>query len=118
MSFVLRLCFWFGLVLLLIPAGTFGTSDGGNAVGPVQAANAAREAFSDTMGICQRKPHVCETAKEAFHTIAVRAKETARVALEYVNEQTDNTATGSIDSGDEKVSRPAIPLPQKDPNRQ
>jgi hypothetical protein len=106
MSFILRLCFWFGLVLLLIPAGILGTGDDQNAVGPVQAANAAREAVSDTMAICQRKPDVCETAKAALQTIAVRAKDSARIALEYLNEGTDKTATGSIGHKSNDVPRP------------
>lgn len=117
MSFILRLCFWFGLVLLLIPAGTLGTHDEQNAIGPIQAANAAREAFSDTMAICQRKPDVCVTAKAALHTITGRAKDAARIALEYLNEGTDKTATGSIGKED-NVPRPPEAIGAEDGKKQ
>lgn len=105
MSFVLRLCFWFGLVLLLIPFGSNGTNDGGNTVSPLQAAHAAGEAVGDALGLCNRKPDVCKTAKEAAHTIAVRARAAARMAVDYMNGQTDRTATGSIGQAGDKAAR-------------
>lgn len=87
-------------------------------VGPVQAARAAREAVSDTMAICERKPDVCKTAKAALHTIVTRAKETARFALEYVNTETDKTATGSITNEDGKdILQPPEPVAGKNVSR-
>jgi hypothetical protein len=111
MSFLLRLCFWFGLVLLLIPFGSTAMQDKSNTVGAFQAANAAREAVQDTIGICDRKPDVCATAKGAFNTIMVRAKETAKIALDYINSETDKTATGSISNGGrDNTPRPPEPV--------
>lgn len=78
-------------------------------VGPLQAAHAAGEAITDTLGLCKRKPDVCETAKAAAHTIAVRAKATVHIAVEYLNGQTDQTATGSIGAAGDSA-----PLPPRD----
>lgn len=83
MRFLIRAAFWFSLVLLLLP---FGGEDGAE-VGPLRAFLAARAAVDDISGICERKPDVCETGKAALHTIGVRAKASAQLAYEMLDEQ-------------------------------
>ncbi|RVD28877.1 hypothetical protein EN742_35310, partial [Mesorhizobium sp. M4A.F.Ca.ET.020.02.1.1] len=61
MGFLIRMAFWFSLVLLALPLNV-GTDEAGHeTVGPIQALFAAREAVGDIAGICERKPDVCET---------------------------------------------------------
>lgn len=100
MGFLIRAAFWFSLVLLALPFGV-GTGDGEEAVGPLQALSAAREAVGDIAGMCERRPDVCETGKSALHTIGVRARETAKLAAAMLEEndagQPDTqTTTGSV----------------------
>jgi hypothetical protein len=104
MWFLIRAAFWFSLVLLALPFGVgSGTSDDTN-VGPVQAFVAAREAVGDIAGICERKPDVCATGKEAMHTIAVRAKATVKMAAEMMDDTEEKpdeaTVTGSVPKAD------------------
>jgi hypothetical protein len=91
------MCFWFSLVLLVLPLGPQGEA---GSVGAVQAFLAAREAFSDVTGMCERKPEVCRTGKEAMLMIGARAREGARIAIGMLAEDgagPDRTATtGSI----------------------
>ena len=87
MGFLIRMAFWFSLVLLALPLSVGPDEDGRESVGPIQALFAAREAVGDIAGICERKPDVCETGKSAMHTITVRAKETARIAAEMLDDQ-------------------------------
>lgn len=101
-GFLIRMTFWFSLVLLLLPLST-GAQNGESPVGPLQALLAAREAVTDIAGICERKPEVCETGASALHTIAGRAREGTRLVLRYVDEdetpaaETDMQAvTGSV----------------------
>jgi len=52
-----------------------------------------------------RKPEVCETGRTAMHTIAVRARETARIAAEMLDSGDgaalpDATTTGSVSTQD------------------
>jgi hypothetical protein len=85
MGFLIRTAFWFSLVLLVLPLGT--GPNGENSVSPLQAIFAAREAVGDLAGICERKPDVCETGKAAMQTIGVRARESARIAYQALDEQ-------------------------------
>jgi hypothetical protein len=96
MGFLIRLGFWFSLVLLILPLGT-GKDDGdAPSVGPLQAFFAARDAVGDVAGICEREPGVCEVGKAALQTIGARA----RVAYQFIDEQfaepDQSLATGSI----------------------
>jgi hypothetical protein len=84
MFFLIRMAFWFSLVLLALPLGPSGTN--GASVSPIQAFFAAQQAVDDMSGICERKPDVCEVGKAAMQTIGVRARETARIAYEMLEE--------------------------------
>lgn len=102
MGFLIRTAFWFSLVLLLLPLGT--GPNGENSVSPLQAIFAAREAVGDLAGICERKPDVCETGKAAMQTIGVRARESARIAYQALDQQFGEpdtaTQTGSVPEAD------------------
>ena len=56
---------------------------------------AAREAFGDISGICERRPDVCETGRLAVNTVGVRAKEAARVAYQVLDERFGGTDQSS-----------------------
>lgn len=107
MGFLIRMAFWFSLVLLVLPLDPQSDSGTGDNVSPVQAFFAAREAVGDMAAICERKPDVCETGKAAMHTISVRAKESARIALDMIDEGKakpgEFAATGTEVTGSIKV---------------
>ena len=104
MGFLIRTAFWFSLVLLMLPFGGQGDADG-EQVGPLRALMAAREAVGDIAGICERKPDVCETGKSALHTIGVRAKASAKIAYEMLDDPARRARTPR--------SPPARSLPPK-----
>ena len=84
MAFLLRIGFWFSLVLLLLPFDFGGKDADAPSVSPLQTFFAAKEAVTDVAVLCERKPDVCETGRAAFDTISVRALESARMAIEMV----------------------------------
>ncbi|MBZ9661442.1 DUF5330 domain-containing protein [Mesorhizobium sp. ESP-6-4] len=92
MGFLIRMAFWFSLVLLALPLGVGPGENGQQSVGPIQALFAAREAVGDIAGLCERKPDVCETGKSAMYTITVRAKETAKIAAAMIDDQQSGPA--------------------------
>ena len=99
MFFLIRMAFWFSLVLLVLPLDVGTDPETGDSVSPVQAFFAAREAVFDVADICERKPGVCETGVAAFHTIGARAREGARLAFEFIDDDTRPdavTTTGGI----------------------
>ncbi|MBZ9990438.1 DUF5330 domain-containing protein [Mesorhizobium sp. BH1-1-5] len=104
MGFLIRMAFWFSLVLLALPLGVGPGEDGQQSVGPIQALFAAREAVGDIAGLCERKPDVCETGKSAMYTITVRAKETAKIAAAMIDDQ----QSGQTDAPETKVADGAV----------
>jgi hypothetical protein len=93
MFFLMRMTFWFSLVLLMLP---FGGGDDGGQVSPLKALMTVREAVGDIAGICERKPDVCETGKSALHTIGVRAKASARIGYDMLGEPDETIKTGTV----------------------
>lgn len=116
MGFLIRMAFWFSLVLLALPLTVGPDEAGRESVGPLQALFAAREAVGDIAGICERKPDVCETGKSAMHTITARAKETAKIAAAMLDEKTAAEPDTSVSTGSvtEQIVLPAtVNIPAK-----
>lgn len=114
MGLLIRITFWFSLVLLALPLGGVGQEEGTRQVGAIEALIAASEAATDIAGICERKPGVCETGKAAFSTIGVRAREASKIAYETLDErfgETDAATTGSVPAVGDAVPAAADALP-------
>jgi hypothetical protein len=86
MGFLIRSAFWLSLVLLVIPFPGFG-GDEQEAVSPIETFFAARAIIGDMSELCEREPAACEVGVNAFHTISVRAKESARIAYDILEEE-------------------------------
>lgn len=109
MGFLIRMAFWFSLVLLALPLDP-ANGDGEPGVNPFQAFFAAREAVTDIAGICERKPDVCATGKAAMHTITVRAREGARIAMDMIEEEpATETAAAPVEAPDAEVTTGSVP---------
>jgi len=110
MGFLIRMAFWFSLVLLILPLDPAGDNSPG--VNPIQAFFAAKEAVDDMAAICERKPDVCDVGKAAMQTIGTRAKESARIAYEMLeanggaDHESDDAVSALIDA--------EAPTPQAD----
>ncbi|MEC9246832.1 DUF5330 domain-containing protein [Nitratireductor rhodophyticola] len=111
MGFLIRSIFWLSLVLLLLPIGGTGSEDGTETpqVGALQALGAAREAISDMVGICERKPEVCETGRAALQTIGARARESARFAYEMLEEPADGSSEATAGITDAPLTTGSVP---------
>jgi hypothetical protein len=109
MGFLLRIAFWFSLVLLVLPLGTPDGSDTPS-VGPVETFLAARQAIGDVTSICERQPAACEVGRSALQTVGVRAKEAARIAYHMLDEsmQTPDVVTTGTVQPDTAVALPEV----------
>ncbi len=102
MGFLIKVTFWLGLVLIMIPWGNSSTAEG-ELVGPLQVLHAAGEVTRDLSGLCERKPETCDTGKAILRTVGIRAREGARMAYQALdqkltaNEPAPESTTNSTD---------------------
>src|SRR5215468_5025095 len=78
MFFLLRMCFWLGLVLVLLPREKTPESEKLPQVSVSDAVQAATAAVSDMSQFCKRQPRACEVGGQAATVIGVRAQDGAR----------------------------------------
>jgi hypothetical protein len=109
MFFLMRLAFWIGLVLVLLP--TDKSADDANVpeIKAGDAMSAAASAVSDMSQFCTRQPSACAVGSEAASVIGHRAQAGARKVYQMITEKRPDT-TGSIDeSHDEIDEAPGLP---------
>ena len=95
MFFLLRMAFWLGLVLVLLPRDKTPESDRLPQLGTSDAMSAAGAAVSDMSQFCTRQPAACEVGGHAATVIGERAKEGAKKIYQIITEKKPDT-TGSI----------------------
>lgn len=111
MGLLLRMTFWFSMVLLALPFGM--GADDRPKVGPIDALIAAKAAVGDVAGLCARQPEACETGREAFAVIGTRARESARIAYQLIEESQalDTEGTGSTRAAPPADNSPVVADP-------
>jgi hypothetical protein len=101
MFFLLRLAFWLGLVLVLLPRDQ--TEDAAKAqpqIGAADAVSAAGAAVNDMAQFCTRQPAVCEVGGQAATVIGQRAQGGARKIYQIITDKKPPDHTGSIGSNE------------------
>ncbi|MCO5063137.1 MAG: DUF5330 domain-containing protein [Rhizobiaceae bacterium] len=114
MSFLLRLMFWFAIVLYFLPLGAGPTGDGGKQVDALEAVSAAQQAVEDIAGMCDRSPDVCVTGKAALQMVGERARDRARAAIDTLDEQLGQQA---VNGDAPRPDTPVIPVPTARPQK-
>jgi hypothetical protein len=120
MFFLLRMAFWLGLVLVLLPRDKTPESEKLPQIGASEAVSAATAAVSDMSQFCKRQPAACEVGGQAAVVIGQRAQAGAQKLYHIITdkrapETTDKRApdhTGSI--GGEDVDASPQPLAPRD----
>jgi Family of unknown function (DUF5330) len=100
MWFLLRLTFWLGVILVLLPSG------GTQPVPPSQvsagdALSAAKTAVSDMQHFCERQRDACTVGSQVATTLGQRAQAGAKILYDFLSEQfaedrSQMRATGSV----------------------
>jgi hypothetical protein len=91
MLFLLRMAFWLGIVLVLLPTGKTSDADKGPQIGTSEAVTAASAAVSDMAQFCKRQPTACDVGGQAATVITQRAQAGARKVYEFITEKTEKT---------------------------
>ena len=69
MFFLLRMAFWLGLVLVLLPIGAAQRSPSGGEVSATEAISAASATVGDLRGFCERQPEACTVGSQVATAI-------------------------------------------------
>src|SRR6266513_931251 len=91
MFFLLRLTFWLGLVLVLLPRDKTHESEKLPQIGASEAVQAATAAMSDMSLFCKRQPTACEVGGQAATVIGQRAADGARKVYGIITDKTEKT---------------------------
>ena len=87
MWFLLRMAFWLGLVLVLLPRDKTVESQKLPRVSASDTVHAATAAVSDMSQFCKRQPAACEVGGQAATVIGARAQEGARQIYQSITEK-------------------------------
>ena len=96
MFFLLRMAFWLGLVLVLLPREKTPESEKLPQLGASEAVSAATAAVSDMSQFCKRQPAACEVGGQAATVIGQRAQQGARKLYQIITDKRPPDHTGSI----------------------
>ncbi|WP_065756849.1 DUF5330 domain-containing protein [Bradyrhizobium paxllaeri] len=96
MFFMLRMAFWLGLVLVLLPREKTPESDKTPQISASEAVSAATAAASDMSQFCKRQPAACEVGGQAATAIGQRAQDGARQLYKIITD-------------DKKSEQPRVP---------
>ena len=94
MSFLLRMAFWLGLVLVLLPREKTPDSEKVPQIGASEAVSAATAAASDIGQFCKRQPAACEVGGQAATAIGQRAQDGARQLYKIITKPDHTSSIG------------------------
>jgi hypothetical protein len=129
MFFLLRMAFWLGLVLILLPSGSSQHDPAGNEVGASDAISAASATVGDLRQFCTRQPDACTVGSHVATELGYKAQAGAKMLYDFLTEALAPRETGSLASGKasaDKASQNTLtpadlapawrgPAPRKDP---
>lgn len=86
MRFLLKVAFWLGVAVLLIPTGG-DSSHRSDLVGTGDAVSAAYGVIDDLRGFCGRQPEACEIAGRLGETFTEKAQVGAKMLYDFLRER-------------------------------
>ncbi|MBR0710257.1 DUF5330 domain-containing protein [Bradyrhizobium liaoningense] len=97
MRFLLRITFWLGLVLVLLPRDKTPESEKLPQIGAADAVQAATAAVSDMTQFCKRQPAACEVGGQAATIIGQRAQDGAKKIYQIINDKKEQITNDKND---------------------
>jgi len=99
MFFLLRMTFWLGLVLILLPSGSSQQAPPASEVGATDAISAASATVGDLRQFCSRQPDACTVGSHVATQLGYKAQAGAKMLYEFLTEALAPKETGSVASG-------------------
>jgi hypothetical protein len=95
MFFLLRMAFWLGVVLILLPSGPTQhaqTSD----VNTAEAISAASATVQDLRGLCTRQPDACKVGSQVAVALGYKAQAGAKMLYDFLSDAMAPKDTGAL----------------------
>ncbi len=117
MFFLLRMGFWLGLVLILLPSGSSEQAAPANQVNASEAISAASATVGDLRQFCTRQPDACTVGSHVATELGYKAQAGAKMLYDFLTEtmaskrgakdssRDSPKVTGSLGSGPGKASQ-------------
>ena len=99
MFFLLRIAFWLGVVLILLPSGFSQHGAPANDVGAADAISAASATVEDLRGFCTRQPDACSVGSHMATAIGYKAQAGAKMLYDVLTEALAPHDTGALTRG-------------------
>jgi hypothetical protein len=109
MWFVLRITFWLGVVLVLLPNGGSQPVPKSQ-VSASEAFSAAKGAVADIQHFCERQREACVVGSQATVTLGQRARVGAKMLYEFLSEQFGSDEPKPMQAKESVPVPPARPL--------
>jgi hypothetical protein len=103
MWFLLRMTFWLGVVLVLLPNGSQPVPK--SQISASQALLAAKDIVADIQHLCERQPEACVAGSHATVTLGQRAQGGAKILYEFLSEQSGSQESRSV------RTKGSVPIP-------
>lgn len=117
MRFLLRMAFWLGLVLVVLPSGGSQPASKSD-ISTGDAIAAAKAAVGDMHQFCERQREACMVGSQAAVAIGHRAQAGAKMLYEFLNDQLGpNDETGAVTPARAAQTGAAVPLPAVRPSQ-
>jgi hypothetical protein len=99
MFFLLRMAFWLGVVLVLLPSGSAQHAAQTSDVGTSGAISAASATVQDMRGFCTRQPDACTVGSQVAVSLGYRAQAGAKMLYDFLTEALAPKETGALPHG-------------------
>jgi hypothetical protein len=96
MFFLLRMAFWLGLVLILLPSGSSQRAPAASEVGATDAISAASATVGDLRQFCARQPDACTVGSHVATELGYKAQAGAKMLYDFLTETLAPHETGSV----------------------
>jgi hypothetical protein len=96
MFFLLRMAFWLGVVLVLLPTGSAQHAAQSSDVGASEAISAASATVQDMRGFCARQPDACTVGSQVAVAMGYRAQAGAKMLYDFLTEALAPKETGAL----------------------
>lgn len=94
--FFIRAVFWIALIVAFIPVNPSDLREDQRSVSTAETVGLAQSVFSDIRNFCERNANACETGGELISQMGIKAKEGARIAYQWLDQNYGAKPAGEV----------------------